>query len=87
MSSYQLQRLRPLLIKGCRAYMATITKVKPTNWSMESIEVGIKFPNVLPEQLPWCPPNGETKFSIKLVPYTTLVLKASYRMAQMSYLS
>ena len=48
---------------------------------IQSMLVVCEFPNVFPEELPGLPPNREVEFSIDLVPCTTPISIAPYRMA------
>ena len=48
---------------------------------IEDIHVVREFPDVFPEDLPGLPPDREVEFSIDLVPGTTPISKAPYRMA------
>ena len=41
------------------------------------------YPDVFPKELPRLPPKKEVEFTIELVPRTTLISKAPYRMASL----
>ena len=45
------------------------------------MHVVCKFPDVFPEELPGLPPDREIEFEIELLPGTTPISKAPYRMA------
>ena len=48
---------------------------------VEKIPIVREFPNVFPEELPSIPPEREVDLSIEIVPGTTPVSRAPYRMA------
>ena len=48
---------------------------------IEDLEVVREFPDVFPEELPGLPPKREIEFCIELLPRTTPISKAPYRMA------
>ena len=47
---------------------------------LEDIAVVKEFPDVFPDELPRMPPNREVEFSIDLVPGTSRISMAPYRM-------
>ena len=48
---------------------------------LDDIPVVKEFLDVFPENLPWIPLDREIEFSIDLLPKTSPILKAPYRMA------
>ena len=48
---------------------------------LDDIPVVKEFLDVFPEDLPWIPLDREIEFSIDLLPRTSPILKAPYRMA------
>ena len=48
---------------------------------LDDIPVVKEFLDVFPENLPWIPLDREIEFSIDLLPRTSPILKAPYRMA------
>ena len=76
-----LQALK-LLASGCRGYIASIldemkeVKLKPTD-----VPILRGYLTVFPEYLPELSPEREINFTIELIPGTTLVSKAPYRLA------
>lgn len=50
---------------------------------IENILIVCDFPDVFPEELPSLPPEREIEFAIDLLPGTTPISKASYRMTPM----
>ncbi|KAL0557223.1 hypothetical protein IC582_005741 [Cucumis melo] len=72
-----------LLRKGCTAYLAHVMDTQISKLKLEDIPVVREFPDVFPEELSGLPPDREIEFSIDLVPGTTPISQASYRMAPM----
>ncbi|KAA3483468.1 reverse transcriptase [Gossypium australe] len=64
--------------KGCEAYLAYVIDTKVIEKKVEYVPV---FPDVFPEELPRLPPIREVEFGIELVPGTTPISIAPYRMA------
>lgn len=64
----------------CEGYIAFITE---DMWSkgVEEVTVVCEFPNVFPDEIPGLPPICEIDFTIELMPGTTPISKAPYRMA------
>ncbi|KAG8473267.1 hypothetical protein CXB51_035186 [Gossypium anomalum] len=69
--------------KGYEAYLAFVLNTKESELKIESVPVVCEYPDVFPEELPGLPPIREVEFGINLIPGTTPVLIASYRMAPM----
>ncbi|KAA3461975.1 RVP_2 domain-containing protein [Gossypium australe] len=67
--------------KGCEAYLAYVIDTKVAEKKVESVLVVCKFRDVFPEELPVLPPIREAEFGIDLVPRTTPISIAPYRMA------
>ena len=67
--------------KGCEAYLAYVLDSKMNDKKVESMPVICEFSNVFPEELPGLLPIREVEFGIELVPGTTPILIAPYRMA------
>ena len=71
-----------LLRNGCIGYLASIVdvsveqKIKP-----ENVHVVNEFLEVFPEDLPGLPPDREIDFAIDILPGTSPISKAPYRMA------
>ncbi|CAL1400329.1 unnamed protein product [Linum trigynum] len=68
-----------LVKEGCEAFLAQVTVVNDKK--VEDVEVVREFPDVFPEELPGLPPEREVEFDIELVPGTTPISMAPYRMA------
>jgi hypothetical protein len=71
---------KKLVRKGCEAYLiyAMEKKEEPR---VEDIETVRDFPDVFPEKLPGLPPEREVEFAIDLIPGSTPISIAPYRMA------
>ncbi|KAK5775591.1 hypothetical protein PVK06_043497 [Gossypium arboreum] len=67
--------------KGCEAYLAYVLDDKELEIKPEFVPVVCEYPNVFPEELPGLPPVREIEFGIELVPGTTPISIAPYRMA------
>ncbi|XP_052487958.1 uncharacterized protein LOC128041701 [Gossypium raimondii] len=66
--------------KGCNACLAYVLDTKVSQSKIESVLVVCEYPNVFPEELPELPPIKEVEFAIELVPGTSLISIAPYRM-------
>ncbi|KAG8485757.1 hypothetical protein CXB51_019149 [Gossypium anomalum] len=67
--------------KGCEAYLAYVLDSKESEKRLESVPVVCEYSDVFPEELPGLPPIREVEFGIELVPGTTPISIAPYRMA------
>ncbi|KAA3477402.1 DNA/RNA polymerases superfamily protein [Gossypium australe] len=67
--------------KGCEAYLAYVIDIKVSEKKVESVPVICEFPDVFPEELSGLPPIREVEFGIELVPGTTSISIAPYRMS------
>ncbi|KAG8474923.1 hypothetical protein CXB51_031618 [Gossypium anomalum] len=67
--------------KGCETYLAYVLDDKELEKKPESVPVICEYPDVFPEELPGLPPVREVEFGIELVPGTTPISIAPYRMA------
>ena len=75
-----------MLIKECVGYLASIvdTTIKVVTELLD-VRVVCIFPNVFPEELPGLPPDRDIEFEIELLPGTTPISKAPYRMAPVEF--
>ncbi|OMO91869.1 reverse transcriptase [Corchorus capsularis] len=70
------------LKKGCHGFLAYVKDTQiDESVRLEDIPIVKDFPDVFPEDLPGLPPDREIEFEIDLVPGTTPISKAPYRMA------
>ena len=72
---------RSFIRKGYEAFLALILDSKRGQVDMEKIPVVREFPDVFPEELLSIPLEREVDLSIEIVPGTTPVSRAPYRMA------
>ncbi|KAA0060864.1 retrotransposon protein, putative, Ty3-gypsy sub-class [Cucumis melo var. makuwa] len=70
-----------LLRKGCTAFLAHIVVVQREKLMPEDVPVAKEFLDVFPDDLSGLPPDREIEFTIELLPGTTPISQAPYRMA------
>ncbi|VVA35062.1 PREDICTED: retrotransposon, partial [Prunus dulcis] len=70
-----------LLRKGCSGYLAHVLDTRKQGLKLEDIPVVRDFPDVFPDDLPGLPPHREIEFTIELLPGTSPISQAPYRMA------
>ena len=73
-------RASSLLKKGCQGFLASVMS-NESDLKLEDIPIVREYPDVFPEDLPGLPPEKEVEFTIDLVPGTSPMSKAPYRMA------
>ncbi|KAG8478562.1 hypothetical protein CXB51_028470 [Gossypium anomalum] len=66
--------------KGCEAYLAYVLDSKESEKKLELVPVVCEYSDVFLEELPGLPPVREVEFGIELIPGTTPILIAPYRM-------
>ncbi|KAL5757856.1 hypothetical protein ACOSP7_020467 [Xanthoceras sorbifolium] len=67
--------------KGCEAYLAQVVDSRKVNAEIQNIPTVCDFTDVFPEELPSFPPQREVEFVIDVVPATSPISIAPYRMA------
>ncbi|KAA3479740.1 vacuolar protein sorting-associated protein 35B-like [Gossypium australe] len=67
--------------KDCGAYLAYVLNIKMSESKIELVPVVSEYPDVFPEVLPGSPPIREVEFVIELVPGTSSISIAPYRIA------
>ncbi|KAI5318427.1 hypothetical protein L3X38_038135 [Prunus dulcis] len=72
---------KKLLRKGCSGYLAHVVDTRKHELKLEDIPVVRDFPDVFPDDLPGLPPHREIEFTIELLPGTSPISQAPYRMA------
>ncbi|KAA3480814.1 DNA/RNA polymerases superfamily protein [Gossypium australe] len=72
---------RKCVRKCCKAYLAYVLDKKVSESKIQSVRVVCEYPNVFPEEIPGLPPIREVEFAIELVPRTSPISIALYRMA------
>ncbi|XP_039134254.1 uncharacterized protein LOC120271646 [Dioscorea cayenensis subsp. rotundata] len=77
-STLQAQKL---LLGGFAGFLATVVDEKLEGPMLQDIPLVSEFHDVFPEDLPGLPPDREVEFVIDLVPGTSHISKAPYRMA------
>ena len=71
---------RRFLKKGCEAFLALMLDSKRGQVKLEDIPMMKEFPGVFPKELQGLPPERELHLSIDILPGTTLISRAPYRM-------
>nr|GFA70979.1 putative reverse transcriptase domain-containing protein [Tanacetum cinerariifolium] len=66
---------------GYQIFMIQVVEKKPDEKRLEDIPVVKEFPDIFPEDLPGLPPIRQVEFQIDLIPRTTPVARAPYRLA------
>ena len=69
------------LRKGCEAFLALVIDSKRRQVKLEDIPVIKKFQYVFPKELSGLPPKREVDLAIEVLPRTTPISRAPYRMA------
>nr|XP_033515746.1 uncharacterized protein LOC117280170 [Nicotiana tomentosiformis] len=72
---------RKIICQGCDAYLAHIVDTQLGSTSIKDIPTVCDFPAVFPDDLPGLSPEREIEFPIELVPRTTPISIAPYKMA------
>ena len=72
---------RRFMRKGCETFLALILDSKIGQVDVEKIPIVREFPDVFPEELLGIPLEREVDLSIEIVPGTTPISRAPYRMA------
>ncbi|GKF20695.1 putative reverse transcriptase domain-containing protein, partial [Tanacetum coccineum] len=67
--------------RGCQVFIAQVMEKKSDDKSLEDILVVREFPEIFPKDLPGLPPVRQVEFQIDLIPGTTPVARAPYRLA------
>ena len=71
---------RRFMRKRCETFLALILDSKRGQLDVEKIPVVREFSDVFPEELSGIPPEREVDLSIEIVPGTTPISRAPYRM-------
>ncbi|XP_074583866.1 uncharacterized protein LOC141839912 [Curcuma longa] len=76
-STIQAQRM---LDSGCRGYLLFLKQAEEVGFSYPSdVHIVREYQDVFPNKLPSLPPQRHAQFTIEVIPGTTPVSKASYR--------
>ena len=76
-----VMKARRMLGKGCQGYLAYVLNREVEPLELQQIPVVGEFLDLFPEELPGLPPEREVEFSIELLPGTSPISRAPYRMA------
>ena len=76
-----VMQVRRLMRKGCETFLVVILDSKRGQVNVEKISVVREFPDVFPEELLGIPLEREMDLSIEIVPGTTPISRAPYKMA------
>lgn len=76
-----LMKARKCLSKGCASYLAFVIDAKKEKKEVQNIPVVCDYPEAFLEDLPGLPPDKQVEFRIDLLPGTTPIAKAPYRLA------
>ncbi|XP_071719386.1 uncharacterized protein [Rutidosis leptorrhynchoides] len=76
-----MMKAKKSLAKGCDSFLAYVIDAKKEKTTVADIPVVRDFPEVFPDELPGLPPVREVEYRIDLMPGSTLVAKAPYRLA------
>ncbi len=73
-------RAKQMILGWCVAYLASVDVTTRPMPPLSDMRVAREFPDDFPNELPGMPPERETEFTIELIPGTTPISKAPYRM-------
>ncbi|XP_031111767.1 uncharacterized protein LOC116015734 [Ipomoea triloba] len=76
-----MQGLRKYVRQGCEAYLCLIQDAEVEELEIDQIPIVREFPDVFPDDLTEMPPEREVEFTVDLVPGTSPISRAPYRMA------
>ena len=79
-------QVRRWIADGCTGYLANVIDMtKKEKDELKDVPVVNEFVSVFPEDLPSLPPDREVMFEIEVLPGTTPISKAPYRMAPIEW--
>ncbi|XP_071742225.1 uncharacterized protein [Rutidosis leptorrhynchoides] len=76
-----VMKAKKSLAKGCEPFLAYVIDAKKEKKTISDIPVVSEFPEVFPDELPGLPPVRDVEYKIELMPGTTPIAKAPYRLA------
>ncbi|XP_071699425.1 uncharacterized protein [Rutidosis leptorrhynchoides] len=76
-----MMKVKKSLAKGCDSFLAYVIDAKKEKKSVSDIPIVSEFPEVFRDELPGLPPVREVEYKIELLPGSTPVVKALYRLA------
>ncbi|GKG49467.1 hypothetical protein Tco_0515919, partial [Tanacetum coccineum] len=74
-------KARKYIERGSQLFLAQVTEKELSKKQLQDVLVIRNFPKVFPDDLPGLPPPRQVEFRIELVPGTTPVARAPYRLA------
>ncbi|KAL4013991.1 hypothetical protein IC575_026176 [Cucumis melo] len=74
-------KVEKLLRKGCTVFLGHVVEVQKEKLKPEDVSVVNEYLDVFPADLSSLPPDREVEFTIELLPGTTPISQAPYRMA------
>ena len=74
-------RATKLIRQGCRGSFASVIDTQRADIKNKNIPVVSEYPDVFPKDVQDLSPDRDVEFSIDILPGTTPILKAPYRMA------
>ena len=66
---------------GCQGFIVNVFNMNLVTQGPHHVKIISEYLDMFPEELPQMPPNREVVFTIDVIPGTTLISKAPYRMA------
>ncbi|TYK29162.1 DNA/RNA polymerases superfamily protein [Cucumis melo var. makuwa] len=78
-------KVEKLLRKGCIAFLAHVVEVQEEKLKPEDVPVVNEYLDVFPANVSCLPPDREVEFTIELLPGTTPISQARYRMAEVLF--
>ncbi|XP_021866035.1 uncharacterized protein [Spinacia oleracea] len=74
-------RAHKMIKSGFTSYICSVVDLNTPEPSITDIPIVCEYPDVFPEEIPDIPPPRELAFNIELIPGSTPISKAPYRMA------
>ena len=74
-------KARRCIAEGCTSFLAYVIDMKKERKKIEELPVVCEYPEVFPDDLPGLPPDRQVEFRIDLMPGTTPIARAPYRLA------
>ncbi|XP_031131817.1 uncharacterized protein LOC116033199 [Ipomoea triloba] len=76
-----MQQLKKCVNQGCEVYLCLLQDAEVEELRIDQIPIACEFPDVFSDDLTGMPPEREMEFTIDLIPGTSPISKAPYRMA------
>ncbi|KAE8685469.1 wall-associated receptor kinase-like 10-like [Hibiscus syriacus] len=75
-----LMSVKKLLLQGCQGFIANVIDTRVKESGIEDIPAVREFPDVFPDELSGLPLDREVEFQIEIMPRTSPIAMAPYRM-------